>query len=43
MGFAEIAVWTAVSVILVFRVAMLVAFLAVPVVIVRALYRQSEA
>jgi hypothetical protein len=43
MSLPEIAVWTAVSAFLVLRIAMLGAFLAMPVVIFRAVHRQTEA
>ena len=39
----EIAIWFAVSAFLVIRVAMLVAFIALPIVIVRMVHRQSTA
>jgi hypothetical protein len=39
----EIAIWFAVSAFLVIRVAMLVAFIALPIVIFRMVHRQSTA
>jgi len=43
MSLPEIAIWAVCSVFLVVRIAMLGVFVAMPVVIVRALYRHSEA
>jgi hypothetical protein len=43
MSLAEIVVWTAVTTFLVLRVGMLALFVAMPVIIVRGLHRQSEA
>lgn len=43
MSLPEIAVWIAVLVIMVFRIAMLGLFVALPVVIVKAIRRQSAA
>lgn len=43
MSLPEIAVWIAVLAFLVLRIAMLGLFVALPVVIVRALHRQSHA
>ena len=42
MSFPEIVIWIAVSTFLVIRVAMLVAFVAMPVIIVRAIHRHSS-
>jgi hypothetical protein len=43
MSLPEIVAWTAVSTFLVLRVAMLAVFVAMPLVVVRGLHRQSEA
>lgn len=43
MSVLEIAIWFAVSAFLVIRVAMLVAFIALPIAIVRMVRRQSTA
>ncbi len=43
MSVLEIAIWFAVSAFLVIRVAMLVAFIALPIFIVRMVHRQSTA
>lgn len=43
MSFLEVAIWFAVSVFLVVRVAMLVAFILLPVVIVKMIHGHSSA
>jgi hypothetical protein len=43
VSFMEVAIWFAVSAFLVLRVAMLVAFVALPVVITRMVHRHSTA
>lgn len=42
MSIVEVAIWCAVSAFLVLRVAMLVAFVALPVAVVRMIHRQQH-